>query len=98
MNILTKLFLKFFPDTFLNLLAKKQGINNRKLDWSVKLFGDCKRIDIFRTAAPGRGFILTLDKKLQLFFYQDGDHFSFDGFEMGEYDEGDVTIFDGIKQ
>jgi hypothetical protein len=27
----------------------------------------------------------------------DGDHFVYDGFEVGKYDKGDITIFDDIK-
>jgi len=94
---LDKLWLTLFPDSFLKSAIKKQGLDSRKLDWAVWLLGGSKRIDLSRTAGPGRGFILTLDNKLSLFFYQDGDHFSFDGYEIGDYENGQVTIFDSIK-
>jgi len=95
-NFINKLSLRFFPRLFLKYGAKKQKVDPKKLDWAVKLFGDCERIDISRTATSDRGFILTLDKKMRLFFYQDGDHFSFDGYEIGEYENGEVTIFDNL--
>ena len=93
----TKLFIKFFPQTFLKFSARKQGIDPRKLDWADKLFADCQRIDIQPTSGGSRGFILTLDNKLTLWFFQDGDHFTFDGYEMGEYDSGEVTDFDQLR-
>lgn len=53
-----------------------------------------KRIDISPVNSGGRGFIITIDRKSALYFYQEGDHFVYDGCEMGEYEKGDVTIFD----
>ena len=47
-------------------------------------------------AGQNRGLIITLDQKFTLWFFQDGDHFVYDGFEIGEYEKGDVTIFDSI--
>jgi hypothetical protein len=97
MLFLTKLFLHFFPKQFFRAAAAKQGIDERKTDLSYELFGDCERIDIRRVASGHRGFILTLDNKMELFFYQDGDHFTYDGFEIGEYEPGDVTALDHAK-
>jgi len=54
-----------------------------------------KRVDISPTSGGGRGFIIVLDQKTSFYFYQDGDHFIYDGCEMGEYEKGDVTVFDG---
>ena len=45
-----------------------------------------------------RGFILVMDRKTALFFYQQGDHFSYDGFEMGQYNKGEVTVVDTLKK
>lgn len=97
LNIFTKLFLKFFPKTFLKFAASKQGIDDKKLDYADKLFGNCKRIDIQPLSGKNRGFIITLDNKLSLWFFQDGDSFKFDGYEVGEYDNGEITVFDGLK-
>lgn len=92
-----KLVLKFFPQLFFKLFAKNINLNNKKIDFATKLFGDANRIDIQPLSGSSRGFIIYIDNKLSLWFYQDGDHFIYDGFEMGEYENGDVTIFDGIK-
>jgi len=83
----------------LRYVAKKQGIKSEKLDYAMKLFGESKRIDIHPLpSCSGRGFIITLDNKLSLFFYQDCDHFYYDGCEMGKYEKGNVTIFDNIQE
>lgn len=96
-NWFTKFLMRFAPKTFLRYAAEEQGVNPKKISQAMKLFGKCKRIDIFPCQA-GRGFIVILDRKLSLHFYQDGDHFCYDGFEVGEYEKGDVTIFDDIKR
>ena len=94
----TKLIMRFAPRTFLRRAAKKQGVDEDKIDYATKLFGDAKRIDIQPLSSrSGRGFVIYLDNNFSLHFYQDGDHFYFDGFEMGEYDNGDVTIFDKLE-
>jgi len=89
-----KFLLKFFPKTALKLFAKEIGIANPVFDQLHNIFGNTQRIDLYQSTSGQRGFILVLDLKTALYFYQDGDHFTYDGFEMGEYDRGDVTIFD----
>lgn len=92
-----RFLMRFAPKIFLRYAAGKQGLDDRKVKYAMKLFDGVERIDI--TPLPsrsGRGFIVCLDSKLSLFFYQDGDHFYFDGLEMGEYDKGDVTVFDKL--
>lgn len=61
------------------------------------MFATAKRVDIFPLTSGERGFVLMLNKNTALYFYQDGDHFIYDGFEVGEYDGGDVTIFDHLR-
>ena len=39
-----------------------------------------------------------IDSRQHNYLYQDGDHFVYDGCEFGDYDPGDVTIFDGYKK
>ncbi len=98
-NWFTKILMRFAPKTFLFHAAKKQGIEPQKIDYAMKLFGESKRIDIhLLPSRSGRGFIITLDNKLSLFFYQDGDHFYYDGCEIGEYEKGNVTIFDNVQE
>lgn len=96
-NWLTKSLMRFAPKIFLRYAAKNQGVDDRKIKYALKLFEGIKRIDIQPLPSrSGRGFIVYLDSKVALFFYQDGDHFYFDGLEIGEYKKGDVTIFDGL--
>ena len=73
-------------------------ITNPIFDKAHEIFDGAKRIDLYPTASAERGFILVLDLKTALYFYQDGDHFKYDGFEMGEYNKGDVTILDNIPE
>lgn len=95
-NWVIKLLLRFWPKLAMRYFAREMGIKNPLFDKAHKLFTGTERIDIF-PAQSARGFILILDRKTSLHFYQDGDHFVYDGFEMGEYEKGDVTIFDRIK-
>ncbi len=92
----TKLLLKFWPNLAMKRFAKKIWINNSLFDKAHELFLKVKRIDFLPTGAETRGFVLVLNRKTALYFYQDGDHFAYDGYEMGEYEKGDVTIFDNI--
>ncbi|MFH1111671.1 MAG: hypothetical protein V1712_01215 [Patescibacteria group bacterium] len=96
-DLLTRLLSRFRPAWGFKRLNKKFGVTNDVFDKAHEVFSGVQRIDIFPTASGSRGFILVLDRKTALFFYQDGDHFIYDGFEMGEYDKGDVTIFDNLK-
>lgn len=90
--------LKIAPKLFMKLSACDLGLEGKEMDLAYKLFGNAKRIDIQPLAGiDGRGFIVFIDKKLSLWFFQDGDHFVFDGVEMGEYGNGDVTVFDRLK-
>jgi hypothetical protein len=97
LNWFTKLFIRLSPWDFFKYSAKKEGLNPKKIDWAESLFRDCKRIDI-APFSGSRGFIITLDNRLSLWFNQDGDCFKYDGFEMGPYDDGDVTVFDSMKE
>src|SRR3989344_4909754 len=63
-------------------------------DRAHELFKKSERIDIAPSKSGLRGFQLIIDGSTALYFYQDGDHFVYDGFEGGEYGKGDVTIFD----
>jgi len=98
-NWFTKILMRFAPKTFLRYVAREQGIRFEKINCLTKLFGENCRIDIFPLSGSGsRGFSIILDNKLSLYFYQDGDHFCYDGYEIGEYEKGNVTIFDNIRE
>lgn len=93
----TKLGMALWPKAWLRAVAARRGVDSRRLDWAAELFHD-SRIDLFPLSSQrGRGFLVVIDSKLSLWFVQDGDHFVFDGHEMGEYSPGRVTIFDGMK-
>ena len=62
-----------------------------------QLFRKAERIDLIPSASGERGFILILNKTIAFYFYQEHDHFRYDGFETGEYDRGEVTIFDHFR-
>ena len=70
----------------------------KKIEYAEKLFRNCERIDVQPLSSGSRGFIITLDNNFSMCFFQDHDHFVYDGFETGEYDNGDVTVFDNLKQ
>lgn len=97
-NWFDKLLLKFWPKLMMRKFAKKMGIKEILFDAAHEVFHKVERIDFFPLfSQQARGFLLVLDGKTALYFYQDGDHFIYDGYEMGEYGKGDVTLFDDIK-
>jgi uncharacterized membrane protein (UPF0136 family) len=61
------------------------------------LFQKIGRIDFVPSRSTMRGFQIILDGLLSLYFSQEGDHFVYDGFEMGPYDDGDVTVLDKLR-
>ena len=93
-----KLLFRFWPTMAFKLIAKDIKIENVVFDKLHDIFGQTKRIDIFPSISDSRGFILVLDRETALYFYQDGDHFIYDGFEMGEYEKGKVTVFDHLRR
>lgn len=97
-NWLTKLMLKFWPSLVMKRFAKKLGIKDPVFDRIHQSFSKVNRVDLIPFEPGQRGFMIILDQKTALYFYQDGDHFVYDGFEMGEYEKGDVTIFDNLKR
>ncbi|MBU2082126.1 hypothetical protein KKH14_01735 [Patescibacteria group bacterium] len=94
----TKLMFKLWPGFAMQRMARKMGISDPLFDEAQELFSRVRRVDILPSASGLRGFVVVLDRKTALYFYQDGDHFVYDGFEMGRYDKGDVTIFDNTKR
>lgn len=99
-NWFTKILLWLWPTWTMRHFAKKLDIKNPMFDQLHQVFSKVNRIDLipFTPSQSGtRGFMIILDQKTALYFYQDGDHFIYDGFEMGEYDKGEVTVFDSLK-
>lgn len=93
-----KLLMKFWPALFMRLMARQMKVKNVIFDKLHEVFDKTERVDLFSlNSSDSRGFLLVLDQQTALYFYQDGDHFKYDGFEMGEYEKGDVTIFDKLK-
>ncbi len=96
-NWFVKLLLRVWPSMAMRYFSRQMGIVNPIFDKANDLFSRTERIDLIPTGI-GRDFMIIIDGKTALYFYQDGDHFVYDGFEMGEYEKGDVTIFDEIKK
>ncbi|MEK7643989.1 MAG: hypothetical protein AAB390_01665 [Patescibacteria group bacterium] len=93
-----KLLFRIAPMLVMKMEARHLRIDSRKFELAEKLFGDAERIDVRPLAGvDGRGFIVTIDNGLSLFFCQDGDRFIYDGYEIGEYEDGNVTVFDSLK-
>lgn len=95
---LDKLLIKIWPRLEMRRMAKKLEIKNVIFDKLHEIFSQAESIDIFPYTGNQRGFILVLNRQTALFFDQDGDHFQYDGFEMGEYNKGEVTIFDCLNK
>lgn len=96
-NWFTKLLLRYWSRLTMKFFARKLGIENPIFARAHGLFSKTNRIDIFPIESGYRGFIIVIDRKTALYFYQDGNHFVYDGYEMGEYEKGDVTVFDSRR-
>ncbi len=93
----TRVLLRLWPVKGVRRLTREFGLDPELMERANDLFSKAKRIDIIPSVSGQRGFQIILDKSTALYFYQDGDHFVFDGSETGEYEGGDVTIFDNLK-
>ena len=94
-SLLTRILLSLSFGWGMSRLAKE--LSRPGLETSKKahaLFGRVERVDIVPSRSNMRGFQIVLDGLLSLYFSQDGDHFAYDGFEMGLFEDGDVTVFD----
>ncbi len=95
---LTKILLGISLSWGMARLARE--LNSPCIEASKKahaLFQKVERVDFVPSRSTMRGFQIILDGLLSLYFSQEGDHFVYDGFEMGPYDEGDVTVLDKLR-
>jgi hypothetical protein len=90
----TRLLLRIAPLAGIKRLSRELGVDPDAAEKAHRAFQDTERIDIVPAKSGGRGFQIILDGSTALYFYQDGDHFVYDGFENGTYEKGDVTVFD----
>jgi hypothetical protein len=91
---------RFFPQMVMHTFAKKMGADYSMLEVLDKAFHRTQHVDIFPFSPKDggqRGFMLVLGNKLAFYFYQDGESFRYDGYEMGEYEKGNVAVFDETK-
>src|SRR3989338_6423090 len=71
-----RMMLKFFPKAYFRKAEKEMGIVVPSFDKLHEAFAKTDRIDLFPlNSSRGRGFLLVLDQKTALYFYQDGDKF-----------------------
>ncbi|MFH1162362.1 MAG: hypothetical protein V1696_03790 [Candidatus Jorgensenbacteria bacterium] len=94
----TRLLLKLWPRAAITFLARQQGIKNSPFGPLHDIFSGVERVDIVPYQPGSRGFMIILDRHTALYFNQNGNHFAYDGFEVGEYSGGDVTIFDNLPR
>ncbi|MBI4120007.1 MAG: hypothetical protein HY454_00935 [Parcubacteria group bacterium] len=90
----TRFLLRVLPLQGIRRLSRRLGVDPDVADKAHALFENIEKVDLVPLQSGQRGFQLILDQSTALYFYQDGDHFKYDGFEMGEYEKGDVTVFD----
>lgn len=90
----TRFLLRIWPLAGIKRLSRELGLDPDAAAKAHAAFKHAERIDIVPSQSGLRGFQLIIDRSTALYFYQDGDHFVYDGFESGEYEKGDVTVFD----
>ncbi len=86
-----------WPRMAIRYMAWRSGFPLRVVEDLHGVFSRSGRIDLF-PLLERRGFMLVIENTLSLWFYQDGDGFKYDGFELGPYEKGDVTIFDHLNK
>lgn len=94
-DLWTRILLRISPLRGIKRLSRRLGLNQDFADKAHEVFVETTRIDIVPSSSGVRGFQLIINGNTALYFNQDGDHFVYDGFEIGEYEKGEVTIFDG---
>lgn len=95
-GFLTRVLLVLAPNWGIARLARELGYPlGAEARRAAEAFTKSQRVDILPAIAGGRGFQIVLDRKLSFYFFQDGDHFVYDGWEIGDYEKGDVSVFDG---
>lgn len=92
------LFMRLFPNLWVKYKARKMGVNTNLIKLADDLFGrnGNKRLDFFPLKSS-RGFKIVIDNKFCLWFFQEGDHFVYDGWGAGKHSKGDISIFDKLK-
>lgn len=90
----TRVLLRISPLAGIKRLSREFGLDPDIAEKAHKAFQDTKRIDIIPSTSGERGFQIIIDGSTALYFCQNGDHFVYDGFENGEYEKGEVTVFD----
>ena len=91
----TRFMLRVLPRYGIHRIAKICGFLTPDVCWKLHdIFACVGRVDVIPSRSGSRGFSIVLDNLFALYFNQDGDHFAYDGYEFGDYENGDVTIFD----
>jgi hypothetical protein len=93
----TRFLFRLSPILGTRSLLRLLNFDVKLIDRANDLFLNAETIDIHPVKSSSRGFVLTLNREISFFFYQNGGSFAYDGFEVGEYEPGDVHIFDKIK-
>ncbi len=94
-----RILVRIAPKLAIRLIARQAGrFQGASYDRLHDAFARTATIDIVPSASGQRGFTLILDQSTAFYFYQEGDHFSYDGYELGPYAPGDVTVFDRRRQ
>ncbi len=97
-SLLTRVLLSIALPWGLGRLAKELGGPGIAMSKKAHaFFARVERVDIVPSQSEMRGFQIVIDNILSLFFCQDGDHFVYDGFEIGSHDDGDVTVLDQLR-
>ncbi len=94
----TRILLRISPLRGVKRLSRELGVDPDLAEKAHEVFSGAKRIDIISSQSGERGFQLIIDGSTALYFYQHGDHFVYDGWENGEYEKGDITVFDGKRE
>ncbi|MBI3572725.1 MAG: hypothetical protein HY092_00820 [Candidatus Kerfeldbacteria bacterium] len=93
--------MKQSPNKGFRLAAHLQGLPEDIFATAEDLFRSTKCVEFVPLRGKKHpGIMIILDRKFSLWFFREDDHFTYDGFEIGDYSEWperQQLVFDKIK-
>lgn len=87
---------EYFPALVDAIAWMSGGAGYRNLSRLHRALSASERVDLIPFDWGRRGFVVLLDHEVALHFTQDGDGFAYAGYDTGDFDAGDVTLFDDL--
>lgn len=91
MNWIDSILQHLLPGLWIKRVCRKMGISKSPLELHQAL-SEFEHVYVIPSKSGIRGFRLVLDDEIALYFFQNDDHFEYDGWEVGKYNKGKSTL------